>query len=62
MIKQKYIELIRLNIFGGSETVDRLYLADERRVELDITAALTPYFIQRLKRTLLILIDTRSLI
>jgi hypothetical protein len=50
MIKEKYIELIRSNIFGGSATVDRLYLADQRRIELDIAAALNTLFFQTFKK------------
>ncbi len=50
MIKGKLISLIRGNIFGNSVTVDRLYLADERRVELDITAALNTLFFQAFKK------------
>ena len=50
MIKAQFIELIRLNIFGGSEAVDRLYLADPRRVELDITAAMNTLFFQIFKK------------
>lgn len=50
MQKNKIIELIRSNIFGGSETVDRLYLADERRVELDIAAAINTLFFQIFKK------------
>jgi hypothetical protein len=50
MIKSKYIELIRLNIFGGKETVDRIHLADPRRIELDISAALNTIFFQTFKK------------
>jgi hypothetical protein len=50
MIKSKFISLIRGNIFGGSATVDRLYLADERRIELDIAAALNTLFYQTFKK------------
>lgn len=50
MIKNKLIELVRANVFGGSATADRLYLADERRVELDIAAALNTLFFQIFKK------------
>lgn len=50
MLKNKIIELVRANVFGGSATADRLYLADERRVELDIAAALNTLFFQIFKK------------
>lgn len=50
MIKSKIIELVRLNVFGGKETVDRLHLADPRRVELDISAALNTIFFKTFKK------------
>lgn len=50
MLKNKIIELVKANVFGGSATADRLYLADERRVELDIAAALNTLFFQIFKK------------
>jgi len=50
MRKDKYIELIRTNIFGGIATVDRLQTADPRMIELDIAAALNTLFFQTFKK------------
>jgi len=50
MEKSKYIELIRINVFGGKETVDRLHLADPRRIELDIASALNSIFYKTFKK------------
>lgn len=50
MRKDKLIELVRSNIFGGSVTADRLYIADPRRVELDIAAAINTLFFKIFKK------------
>jgi hypothetical protein len=50
MQKDKFIELIRTGVFGGNSTVDRLYQADPRRIELDITSALNTIFFKIFKK------------
>jgi hypothetical protein len=50
MIKAKYIELVKVNVFGGKSTVDRLHIADPRRIELDISAALNTLFFKTFKK------------
>jgi hypothetical protein len=50
MIKNKYIELVKVNVFGGKATVDRLHVADPRRIELDIAAALNTLFFKTFKK------------
>ena len=50
MIKDKYIETIRTGIFGGKATSDRLYQADPRRIELDITNAFNKIFFDAFKK------------
>jgi hypothetical protein len=51
MQKDKYIELIRTGVFGGKATSDRLYQADPRRIELDITSALNNIFFDAFKKS-----------
>ena len=51
MIKSKLIELIRGHILGSNETVDRIYQADPRRLELDIAAAFNTTYIQIFKKS-----------
>jgi hypothetical protein len=50
MEKQKLISQIRAKILQEKPTVDRQYLADERRVTLDIAAALNTIFFQIFKK------------
>jgi hypothetical protein len=50
MIKSKYIELVKSSIFGGKATVDRIHVADPRKIELDITSALNTIFFKIFKK------------
>jgi hypothetical protein len=50
MIKEKLISQIVAKILQEKPTVDRKYLADERRVELDIAAAFNTIYFQIFKK------------
>lgn len=50
MRKDKFIELVKTSVFSGTATVDRMDVADPRRIELDITAALNTIFFKIFKK------------
>jgi hypothetical protein len=51
MNKAKYIELIRTGIYAGKVVNDKLYQADPRRIELDITSAFNKIFFDAFKKS-----------